>query len=255
MKRVFCFLLLFVTTHLFAEVLRVGATPIPHAQILKIIIPDLKKEGIQLKVVEFTDYVTPNLALENKSLDANFMQTVPYLNKMNQDRHLNLVPVANIHVEPLGLYSQKVKSIKEFKTNASIGIPNDPSNGGRALILLHQNGLITLKDPKNLYSTEFDIVKNPKNIKIRPLDAALLTKSLPDLDGAVINTNYALQANLSPKNALINEGENSPYANVLVVRKEDENKASTLKLKNALQSQKVKDFILKKYNGEVLPAF
>lgn len=255
MKKIVGFLLLFVATHLFAEVLKVGATPIPHAQILKIIVPDLKKEGIDLKIVEFTDYVTPNLALENKSLDANFMQTVPYLNKMNQDRHLNLVPVANIHVEPLGLYSKKIKSIKEFKNNASIGIPNDPSNGGRALILLHQNALITLKDPKNLYSTEFDIVKNPKNIKIRPLDAALLTKSLPDLDGAVINTNYALQANLSPKNALINEGENSPYANVLVVRKEDENKASTLKLKNALQSQKVKDFILKEYNGEVLPAF
>lgn len=256
MKKIVSFLLFVAVCTLSAEVLKVGATPVPHAQILKIIIPDLKKEGIDLNVVEFTDYVTPNLALANKSLDANFMQTVPYLNKMNQDRKLNLVPIAKIHIEPLGLYSKKIKSIDEFKNNASIGIPNDPSNGGRALILLHQSGLIVLKDPQNLYSTEFDIIKNPKNIKIRLLDAALLTKSLPDLDGAIINTNYALQANLSPKNALISEaGKSSPYANVLVVRKGDENKSAILKLKDALRSQKVKDFILKEYNGEVLPAF
>ncbi|PAF42782.1 MetQ/NlpA family ABC transporter substrate-binding protein [Helicobacter sp. 11S02596-1] len=238
-----------------AETLKVGATPVPHAQILKFIVPILKKEGIDLKVVEFTDYVTPNLALADKSLDANFMQHQPYLDKINKDRNLHLVSIAKIHVEPLGFYSKKFKSIDEIPNKANIAIPNDPSNAGRALILLHNHGLITLKDPTNLYATEFDIIKNPKNIKIRPLEAAMLTKALGDLDGAVINTNYALQAGLSPKNAIFSEGKDSPYANVLVVRAGDENKKSILKLKEAFQSQKVKDFIIKTYQGEIVPAF
>lgn len=238
-----------------AEVLKVGATPIPHAQILNFIAPILKKEGIDLKVVEFTDYVTPNLALADKSLDANFMQHEPYLKKFDRDRGLHLVAIAKIHVEPLGFYSKKIKSIDELKDGATITIPNDPSNGGRALILLHNHGLITLKDPTNLYSTEFDIIKNPKKLKIRPLDAAMLSKSLDDVDASVINGNYALQAGLKTKDAIFTEGPESPYANVLVVREGDENKPSIIKLKNALQSEAVRKFILDTYQGEIVPAF
>ncbi|PAF54445.1 methionine ABC transporter substrate-binding protein [Helicobacter sp. 13S00482-2] len=239
----------------FAEVLKVGATPVPHAQILNFIVPMLKKEGVDLKIIQFTDYVTPNLALADKSIDADFMQHEPYLKKMNQDRGLNLVAIAKIHVEPLGLYSKKIKSIDELKNGANIAIPNDPSNGGRALILLHNHGIITLKDPNNLYATEFDIIKNPKKIKIRPLEAAMLAKSLNDVDAAVINGNYALQANLKAKDAIFVEGAESPYANVLVVRKGDENRPSIVKLKEALQSQEVRKFILDTYQGEIVPAF
>ncbi|PAF46630.1 methionine ABC transporter substrate-binding protein [Helicobacter sp. 12S02634-8] len=249
------FVCLIALSAMYAEVLKVGATPIPHAQILKEIIPDLKKEGIDLQVVEFTDYVTPNLALADKSLDANFMQHQPYLDQINKDRHLHLVSIAKIHIEPLGFYSKKIKSIGALKNGATIAIPNDPSNGGRALILLDKQGLIKLKDPSNLYATEFDIIANPKKLKIKSLDAAMLAKSLDDLDGAIINTNYALQAGLKTKDALFSEGKDSPYANILVVREGDANKPSILKLKKALQSQKVKDFILKTYQGEIIPAF
>ncbi|PAF47633.1 methionine ABC transporter substrate-binding protein [Helicobacter sp. 12S02232-10] len=254
MKKIILVLLIGIS-FIYAEVLKVGATPIPQAQILKVVIPDLKKKGIDLKIIEFTDYVTPNLALADKSLDVNFIQHQPFLDKTNKDRNLNLVSIAKIHIEPLGFYSKKIKSIEQIPNGATIAIPNDPSNGGRALILLHKKGLITLKDPANLYATEFDIIKNPKNIKIRPLEAAMLTKALDDLDGAIINGNYALQAGLSAKDAIFTEGPDSPYANVLAVRKGDENKKSILELKKALQSQKVKDFILKTYHGEIVPAF
>ncbi|MDO7253190.1 MetQ/NlpA family ABC transporter substrate-binding protein [Helicobacter cappadocius] len=255
-KLIISFLVLFSGFQVaFAEVLKVGATPIPHAQILNFIVPALKKEGIDLKVIEFTDYVTPNLALADKSLDANFMQHEPYLKKFDQDRGLNLIAIAKIHVEPLGFYSKKIKSIDELKDGATIAIPNDPSNGGRALILLHNHGLIKLKDPTNLYATEFDIIENPKKIKIRPLEAAMLSKSLNDVDGAVINGNYALQAGLKTKDAIFTEGPESPYANVLVVRKGDENRPSIIKLKNALQSEEVRKFILDTYQGEIVPAF
>ncbi|PAF52182.1 MetQ/NlpA family ABC transporter substrate-binding protein [Helicobacter sp. 13S00477-4] len=249
------FILLLTLSFMQAGVLKVGATPVPQAQILKAIIPDLKKKGIELKVIEFTDYVTPNLSLADKSLDANFIQHGPYLEKFNKDRHLHLIGIAKIHIEPLGFYSKKIKSIDELKNGASIGIPNDPSNGGRALILLHKQGLITLKDPNNLFSNEFDIIKNPKNLKIRPLEAAMLTKTLNDLDGAIINGNYALQAGLTIKDALFTEGPDSPYANLLVIREDEKNRKDIIELKKALQSQKVKKFILDNYNGEIIPAF
>ncbi|PAF43880.1 MetQ/NlpA family ABC transporter substrate-binding protein [Helicobacter sp. 11S03491-1] len=256
MKKMISFLLVIATFHILsAEVIKVGATPIPQAQILRFVIPALKKEGIDLKVIEFTDYVTPNLALADKSLDANFMQHKPYLDKINKDRNLHLIGIAKIHVEPLGFYSKKIRSINELKNGASIGIPNDPSNEGRALILLHDKGLITLKDPKNLYANEFDIIKNPKNLKIKPLDAAMLGKSLHDLDGAIINGNYALQAGLKTKDAIFTEGIESPYANILVVREGDENRPAIIKLKNALQTKEVKKFILDTYQGEIIPAF
>ena len=157
----------------FAGTLKVGATPVPHAEILNLIKPELKKEGVDLKVVEFTDYVTPNLALSDKEIDANFFQHKPYLDKFSEERKLTLSSIANIHVEPLGLYSKKIKSVNDFKNGDTIAIPSDPSNGGRALILLHSKGIITLKDPKNLFATEFDIVK----IEIQTNRSCTITKS------------------------------------------------------------------------------
>lgn len=239
----------------FAGEVKVGATPVPHAAILKSIVPMLDKKGVQLKIVEFTDYVTPNLALADKSLDANFMQHLPYLQKINKDKNLNLVSVAQVHVEPLGTYSKKLKKLDELQSGAKIAIPSDPTNGARALILLHNNGVITLKDPKNLTATLRDIKKNPKKLKIMTADAALLPKMLDDVAFAVINGNFAMQNGLSNKDTIAVEDARSPYANILVVRAGDENKPDIIELKKALQSPEVKKFIEDTYKGEVVPAF
>ena len=235
--------------------IKVGATPVPHAQILRFITPALKSQGVDLKIVDFTDYVMPNLALEEKNLDANFMQHKPFLDKISKDRNLHLKAIANVHIEPIGAYSKKIKNIKELKNGSLILIPNDPTNGGRALILLHNNGLITLKDSNNLSANEADIIKNPKKLKIKALEAAILPKALGDGDLAVINGNYAMQIGLTTKDALILEDSRSPYANILVVRDGDENKEDIIKLKNALQSAELKAFLLENYKGEIVPAF
>lgn len=233
----------------------IGATPIPHAQILEFIKEDLQKEDVNLKIVEFTDYVTPNISLQDKSLDANFMQHKPYLDSINKDRGYKLVSIAEIHLEPIGLYSTKHKSIDSLPDGARIAIPNDVTNGGRALILLHNQGLITLKDVTNLGSTESDIVQNPKSLKIIPIEGALLPRVVDEYDGAVINGNYALQAGFKSKDAILLEDKKSPYANILVVREESVNDENIAKLKKALQSEKVKEFIINTYDGEVIPAF
>ena len=236
-------------------VLKVGATPVPHAEILEFIKPDLEKEGIDLQIVQFTDYVTPNSALNDGSLDANFHQHKPFLDSLINDRGYTLTPIANIHVEPIGLYSSKFKNIDELPNGAVIAIPNDPSNGGRALLLLEAEKLIKLADSTNLQATELDIVGNPKELKIKPVEAALLPRTLGDVDAAVINGNYALQAGLNSADALILEGAQSPYANILVVQSSKVDDENLQKLKKALQSQKVKDFIQEKYKGEIVPAF
>ncbi|WP_082942581.1 MULTISPECIES: MetQ/NlpA family ABC transporter substrate-binding protein [unclassified Helicobacter] len=235
--------------------LKVGATPIPHAQILRFVAPMLQEKGVTLKIVEFTDYVMPNLALAEKSIDANFMQHKPFLDKISKDRNLDLLSIAQIHIEPIGGYSARIKDIKELKNGATVMIPNDPTNGGRALILLHNSGLITLKDPNNLSATSSDIIQNPKKLKIKALEAALLPKVLKDADLAIINGNYAMQVNLTTKDALILEDSRSPYANILVVRKGDESRADIQALKEVLQSEATKKFIIDTYKGEVIPAF
>ena len=240
---------------MFAGEVKVGATPVPHAAILKSVIPMLDKKGVQLKIVEFTDYVTPNLALADKSLDANFMQHLPYLEKINKDKNLNLVSVGQVHVEPLGVYSKKLKKLDELQSGAKIAIPSDPTNAARALILLHNNGVIVLKDPKNLTATLRDIKKNPKKLKIMTAEAALLPKMLDDVAFAVINGNFAMQNGLSRKDTIAIEDYRSHYANILVVRAGDENKPDILELKKALQSPEVKKFIEDTYKGEVVPAF
>ena len=236
--------------------LKVGATPVPHAELLNLVKEDLKTEGVDLKVVEFTDYVTPNLALAEGELDANFFQHFPYLEKFSNERGLNLVSAGKIHVEPLGVFSQKIKDIKALPNKATIAIPSDPSNGGRALILLHNSGVIKLNDPTNLYVTEFDIVENPKKLKFKPIEAAQLPRVLPDVDAAVINGNYALEAGFSPvEDSLLLEGAESPYANIIAVKSGDESKEDIQKLLKALQSKKVSDYIGANYKGGVVPAF
>lgn len=236
--------------------LKVGATPVPHAELLNLVKEDLKTEGVDLKVVEFTDYVTPNLALAEGELDANFFQHFPYLEKFSNERGLNLVSAGKVHVEPLGVFSQKIKDIKDLSNKATIAIPSDPSNGGRALILLHNNGIIKLSDPTNLYVTEFDIVENPKKLKFKPIEAAQLPRVLPDVEAAVINGNYALEAGFSPvEDSLLLEGAESPYANIIAVKSGDESKEDIQKLLKALQSKKVSDYIGANYKGGVVPAF
>ena len=236
--------------------LKVGATPVPHAELLNLVKEDLKTEGVDLKVVEFTDYVTPNLALAEGELDANFFQHFPYLEKFSNERGLNLVSAGKIHVEPLGVFSQKIKDIKDLPNKATIAIPSDPSNGGRALILLHNSGVIKLNDPTNLYVTEFDIVENPKKLKFKPIEAAQLPRVLPDVEAAVINGNYALEAGFSPvEDSLLLEGAESPYANIIAVKSGDESKEDIQKLLKALQSKKVSDYIGSNYKGGVVPAF
>lgn len=239
-----------------ARELKVGATPVPHAELLNLVKEDLKSEGVDLKVVEFTDYVTPNLALAEGELDANFFQHFPYLEKFSNERGLNLVSAGKVHVEPLGVFSQKIKDIKDLPNKATIAIPSDPSNGGRALILLHNNGIIKLNDPTNLYVTEFDIVENPKKLKFKPIEAAQLPRVLPDVEAAVINGNYALEAGFSPvEDSLLLEGAESPYANIIAVKSGDESKEDIQKLLKALQSKKVSDYIGANYKGGVVPAF
>ena len=246
-----------VTAHA-ADVLKVAATAVPHAEILNFVKPQLKAQGVDLQVKEFSDYVQPNLAVEDKQLDANFFQHQPYLDSFNKDRKTSLVQVANgkVHVEPFGAYSSKIKDLKQLKTGASVAIPNDPSNGGRALLLLAKQGLIELKDPQSLTPTPLDVVKNPKKLKFRELEAPLLPRSLADVDLALINTNYAIEAKLNPtKDALFIEGADSPYTNIVVSRGDRANDPVIRKLVDALHTPEVKKFIEEKYKGAVVPAF
>ncbi len=239
-----------------ADTLKVGATPVPHAELLNLVKPDLAKQGIELEIIEFTDYVTPNLALSDGELDANFFQHLPYLETFAKERRLDLVSAGNVHVEPIGLYSSKHDSLKDLKKRATIALPNDPANGGRALILLHNNGIITLKDPTNLLATEFDIVKNPKKLKFKLLEAAQLPRVLKDVDFAVINGNFALEAKLDPReDAVLTEGKESPYANIIAVEDGDQDDKEIVALLKALQSEKVRKYINDNYKGGVVPAF
>ncbi len=237
-------------------VLKVGATPVPHAEIINFIKPLLEKDNIEIEIIEFQDYVQPNTALADKELDANFFQHKPYLDNFTSERNLDLVSIGNVHVEPLGLYSKTVKSLSEFKAGSTIAIPNDATNAARALLLLQTNGLIKLKEGVGIEATEKDIADNPMNIKIQPAEAAQLPRVLEDVDGAVINTNYALPANLNPsKDALVIEGKDSPYANIVVVRKEDESRAELQKLIEVLNGDEVRSFLEETYKGAIVPAF
>ena len=239
-----------------AETLTVAATPVPHAEILEFVKPVLAKEGVDLKVKVFTDYVQPNVQVSEKHLDANFFQHQPYLDEFNKAKGTHLVGVAGVHVEPLGAYSSKYKKLEDLPGGANVVIPNDATNGGRALLLLQKAGLIKLKDANNILSTPKDIVENTKDLKIRELEAATLPRVLTQVDLALINTNYALEAKLDPsKDALIIEGKDSPYVNILVARPDNKDSDAMQKLVTALHSPEVKAFILEKYKGAIVPAF
>ncbi|MCF2527488.1 MetQ/NlpA family ABC transporter substrate-binding protein [Yinghuangia soli] len=240
-----------------SDTLKVGASAVPHAEILEYIQKNLAdKEGLKLDVKVFDDYSLQNPALVDGSIDANFFQHKPYLDKYNAENKKDLVPVGPVHLEPLGLYSKKNKAVAEIKDGATISFPNDATNGGRALKLLADNGLIKLKDGVGVNATEKDVAENPKNLKFKALDAEQLPRTLDDVDASVINGNYALQAKLTAKDALVLEkAEGNPYANVLVVKKGQEKDEKVQKLQKLLNSPEVKKFIEDKYQGSVLPAF
>ena len=236
--------------------IKVGATPVPHADLLKVAAKNLEKEGVTLQIVEFNDYVQPNTALEDKSIDANFFQHKPYLDDFQKQHKTHLLALAPIHIEPIGLYAGKSKDLKNIKNGATIAIPNDATNGGRALLLLQSAGIIQLKKGTGINATKADIVSNPHNVKLQELEAAQIPRSLKDVDFAVINSNFALTVNLNPvKDALYIEDSKSPYANYLVVRQGDENRPEIQKLVKALQSPEVKEYIDKNLKGAVVAAF
>lgn len=238
------------------NILKVGATPVPHAELLNLVKDDLKKEGIDLQIIEFTDYVTPNITLNEGDIDANFFQHLPYLESFAKDRGLKLTVAGKVHVEPLGVYSKKYDSIENLPDGALIIIPNDPSNGARALILLEDAGLIKLDPNSGLKATELDITENTHNFKFKATDAAQIPRALNDVDAAVINGNYALESNLNPiTDSILLEGANSPYSNIVVVREGHEKDPKIVSLMKALHSEKVKKFILENYKGGVVPAF
>ncbi|MCG8518585.1 MAG: MetQ/NlpA family ABC transporter substrate-binding protein [Pseudomonadales bacterium] len=239
-----------------ADKLSVAATAVPHAEILEFVKPQLMEQGVDLDVKVFTDYVQPNIQVDQERMDANFFQHQPYLTEFNDGRGTSLVSVVGVHVEPFGAYSSKIESLDELTEGATIAIPNDPTNGGRALLLLQQAGVITLEDSSKITATPRDIADNPKDLEFYELEAATLPRVLDQVDVAMINTNYALEAGLNPsEDALIIEGAESPYVNILVSREDNKDSEAMQKLADALTSEAVKGFIKEKYEGAVVPAF
>ncbi|AOB32437.1 dioxygenase [Bordetella sp. H567] len=236
--------------------LKVGVTGGPHAEIMEVVKAEAVKQGLAIQIVEFADYVQPNVALAAGDLDANSYQHQPYLDNANADRGYKLVSIAKTVIFPIGIYSKKVKSLDALKEGARIGIPNDPTNGGRALLLLQSQGLIKLKAGVGLKATPLDIAENPRKLRFIELDAAQLPRSLDDTDASAINTNFAMQAGLDPKrDAIAQEAPDSPYANVLAVREKDKDRPEFAKLVAAYHSPAVKEFILTKYHGAVIAAW
>jgi len=238
------------------KTLNVAATAVPHAEILDVVKPILAKQGITLNVRVFSDYVQPNDLVVQGQMDVNYFQTEPYLDAYNRDRGTELVTLAGVHIEPFAAYSRWYSTFDTLPEGAGVVIPNDPSNNSRALILLHRHGIITLKDPNNALSTLHDIVENPKRLKFRELDSAMLPKVLDQVDMALINTNYALDAGLNPsEDALAIEDRDSPYVNFLVGLPDKREDRRVKALIDALTSEAVRDYIKDTYQDAVLPAF
>jgi len=259
MKKFFVlFTLCLIVGFAFSQSLRIGATPVPHAEILEYIQDDLQKNGIHLEIIVFNDYVLPNLALANGELDANFFQHVPYLNQFTTERGIQgLLALEPVHVEPMGFYSKK--DLEELERGDTVVIPNDPTNEGRALLLLQANGLITLNESADLKATIREIAENPKKLNFKEVEAGFIPRVYQTdktVKAAVINTNYAISAGLNPlEDAVFIEGEESPYSNIVVIKEEDRNKEWVEILQSSLRSEKVKKFIQKNYNGAVVPTF
>lgn len=241
------------------KTIKVGASIVPHAEILNEVKDDLKEKGYDLEVVEFTDYVQPNLSLDSGELDANYFQHIPYLDSFNAEHKLELVSVAKIHYEPFGIYKGAKSSLEELTDGDKISVPNDTTNEARALALLEAQGLIKIREGAGLNATKEDIVENPKNLEIVELDAAQLAKSIQDVAFSVINGNYALQEGLSADDVISFESKDSvgadTFANIIAVKKGNENNEKIKALIEALQSEKVKEFIQEKYNGAVEVSF
>lgn len=238
-------------------VIKVGATPVPAAEILRWAKGELAKENIDLQVVEFTDYVQPNLQLAEKALDANLFQHQPYLTNFAQQKGLNLIGLEPVYIVPMAAYSRKVKALADLPQGAVVSVPNDPTNGGRALLLLEQNGLIKLKDGLGAKATVRDVADNPKGLQFRELEAAQLPRSLSDVDLAVIPGNYALDAKLNPgkEGVAVEPVKNTPFANLVAVRKGEEQRPELQKLNQLLHSQSFKQWLQQKYNGAVFAVF
>lgn len=242
-----------------ATVITVGASPAPHAEILEAVKPILAEKNIDLQIKEFNDYILPNTATESGEIDANYFQHGPYLEDFNNENGTHLVSVAAIHYEPFGLYAGKTASLDELADGATIAVPNDGTNEARALMLLEAQGLITLKEDAGFTATKLDIADNPKNINIQEMEAAQIARALADVDMAVINGNYAIEAGLKVSDAVAVEDKNSEaaqtYANVLVVKEGNENNEAVKALAEALQSDEIKEFMETTYQGAVVPIF
>ena len=250
-------ILFFATQALAAEDKKIiiGVTPFPHKDIMLVAKPLLEKEGYTLEIKEFTDYVQPNVNLAEKHLTANFFQHIPYLENMAQERKMPLTWVAKVHIEPLGLYSKKIKALDELKKGDTIAVPSDPTNCARALRLLEKHGLFTFK-PGELITSR-DLTANPKGLKLIELEAAQLPRTLVDVTASVINTNFASEAGLVPsRDAIVIEDKDSPYANIIVVREDDKDSPAVKALVKAVQSPEVKAFIEKELEPRgIVPAF
>lgn len=252
----FCLLLLATACSKNEKTLKVAATAVPHMEMLTYIEPDLEQQGIFLEIVVVDDYNIPNRALADGEVDANFFQHAPYLASQIKMFDYPIMKLAKIHIEPMGVYSKKIKALSELKDKAIISLPNDPTNEARALALLHRSGIITMDDPENIHATTLNITNNPKNITFVEMDAAMLPRTLQDVDASIIPTNFALQADLKPMiDALVREDSTSSFANVIAIRKGDENRPELVALKKAMTSEKMRAHIQEKYKGAIAPVF
>lgn len=236
--------------------IKVGVTTGPHAEIMEVVKKVAEKDGLDIEIVEFNDYMTPNIALNQGDIDVNSYQHQPWLDNQIKDRHYDLVSIAKTAIFPLGIYSKKIKNVNDVSPGAAVAIPNDPTNGGRALELLEKGGLIKLKPGIGIKATVADIIENPKNLKIQEIDGAQTPRAMDDVELAAINTNYAMVAGLTPTtDSLLIEDGNSPYANLLVVRTQDKDKPVFQKLIKAYHSDEVKQFLLEHFKGSAVPAW
>ncbi len=237
------------------QTIRIGVTPGPHAQILEFVKPIAARQGLDLKIIEFSDYVVPNQALNAGELEANSFQNQPYLDNQNKDRGFRIVSAGLTVNFPLGIYSSKHKSWSEVPDGATIAIQNDPTNGGRSLLLLRDKGVITLRDGVGYRPTVADITGNPKRLRIVEIDAAQTARSLPDVAAAAINTNYAVEAKIEPTSAILREDPKGPYVNLIAVREQDKDKPWVKTLVEAYRSPEVREFVLTRFKGSVLPSW
>lgn len=235
----------------------IGVSATPHGELVEHLQPQLKAAGLDVEIVTFNDYVQPNLQLDSGDIDANFFQHIPFLKKFNQDRGTKVVEVPNgdVFISPIGLYSKQYKSLQEIPDGAEILLPNDPTNGARGLLILHNLGLIKVKNPDDLNITETDIVENPHHYKFKPMDAPNIPRAYADADAAFINFNYAVQNGIDPKSAITVEDSKSPYKNIVCVREGEENKEKYKKLVEVLRSEDSKKFMDEKFNGGLVPTF